>query len=258
MGKIIAFANQKGGVAKTTSTYNVGVSLARKGKNTLIIDLDSQASLTISAGLEPFDYDRTIVNLLKKEGTPIAACVQELQDNLTICTSRLELAQLEMEMIGRAMRETILKRALEEVTGKYDFILIDCPPQLSILTINALACCECVVIPVKTDYLAYRGVELLMESISDIKDLINPSLSVLGVIATMYEKRVKDDNEILQALQKKYNVIGIVKKLAIAKKGVYDGRSVSEQSPNNDIAKEYDKVSDYIIAEGAKGNEWIC
>lgn len=250
MGKIIAFANQKGGVAKTTSTYNVGASLAQKGKKTLIIDFDSQASLTISAGLEPFDYESTIVNVLMKEGTPIVNCIQPLQENFYICTSRLELAQLEMEMIGRSMRETILKRALETVKEEYDFILIDCPPQLSILTINALACCDYVIIPVKTDYLAYRGVELLMESIGDIKDLINPSLSVLGVVATMFEMRVKDDNEILQALQDKYNVIGVVKKMAIAKKGVYEGRSVSEQSPKNVVATEYDKISDYIIAKG--------
>lgn len=250
MGKIIAFANQKGGVAKTTSTYNVGVSLARKGKRTLIIDLDSQASLTISAGLEPFDYEKTIVTVLQKEGTVISECTQPLQENLSICTSRLELAQLEMEMIGRAMRETILKRTLESIKNTYDFILIDCPPQLSILTINALACCDYVIIPVKTDYLAYRGVELLMESIQDTKDLINPNLAVLGVIATMYDKRIKDDKDILQALQEKYNVIGIVKRLAIAKKGVYDGKAVSEQSPKNDIAKEYDKVSEYIIAKG--------
>ena len=155
-----------------------------------------------------------------------------------------------MEMIGRSMRETILKRALEAIKNSYDFILIDCPPQLSILTINALACCDCVVIPVKTDYLAYRGVELLMESINDIKWLINPSLTVLGVVATMFEVRVKDDNEILQALNEKYNVIGVVKKMAIAKKGVYDGRSVSDQAPKNDVATEYDKVSDYIIAKG--------
>ena len=185
----------------------------------------------------------------KNKGTPIAKCIQPLQDNLDICTSRLELAQLEMEMIGRSMRETILKRALEAVKGEYDFILIDCPPQLSILTINALACCDYVIIPVKTDYLAYRGLELLMESINDIKGLVNPSMSVLGVVATMFETRVKDDNEILQALRDKYNVIGVVKKMAIAKKGVYDGRSVSEQSPKNDVATEYDKVSDYIIAE---------
>ena len=253
MGKIIAFANQKGGVAKTTSTYNVGVSLARKGKKTLIVDLDSQASLTISAGLEPFEYEKTIITVLMKEGTPITECTQPLQENLNICTSRLELAQLEMEMIGRSMRETILKRALETVKGEYDFILIDCPPQLSILTINALACCDYVVIPVKTDYLAFRGVELLMGSISDTKDLINPSLSVLGVIATLFETRVKDDNEILQALQEKYNVIGVVKKMVIAKKGVYDGRSVSEQAPKNEVATEYDKISNYIIEKG--GNE---
>lgn len=252
MGKTIAFANQKGGVAKTTSTYNVGVSLAKKGMKTLIIDLDSQASLTISAGLEPFEYSKTIVTVLQKEGSPLKDCIVDLQENLSICTSRLELAQLEMEMIGRSMRETILKRAIDKVQGDYDFILIDCPPQLSILTINALSSCDYVVIPVKTDYLAYRGVELLMESISETRELINPKLEVLGVVATLFEKRVKDDNEILEALQSKYNVLGVVKKMAIAKKGVYDGRSVSDQAPKNDVATEYDKVSDFIIAKGAQ------
>lgn len=250
MAHIIAVANQKGGVAKTTSTYNIGVSLARKGKSTLIIDLDSQASLTISAGLEPFDYEKTIVTVLQKEGTLLEDFLQPIQENLTICTSRLELAQLEMEMIGRSMRETILKRALVPVKNKFDYILIDCPPQLSILTINALAASDSVIVPVKTDYLAYRGVELLMDSIEDIKALINPGLYVMGVIATLFEKRVNDDNEILNALRKEYNVIGVVKKMAIAKKGVYDGRSVSEQSPKNEVATEYDKVSTYIIEKG--------
>lgn len=252
MGTIIAFANQKGGVAKTTSTYNVGVSLARKGKKTLIIDLDSQASLTISAGLEPFDYENTIVSVLRKNGVAIEKCTLSLQENLKICPSRLELAQLEMEMIGRSMREMILKRALEPIRNDYDFILIDCPPQLSILTINALACSDFVIVPVKTDYLAYRGVELLMESIQDIKDLINPGLSVLGIVATMYEQRVKDDNDILQALRDKYEVIGVIKKRAVAKKGVYDGLSVGEQDAKNDVATEYNKISDYVIQNGRK------
>lgn len=111
-----------------------------------------------------------------------------------------------------------IKRAIAPVLDKYDFILLDCPPQLGLLTINALACSDYVVIPVKTDYLAYRGVELLMESIAEVKALINPQLSVMGVVATMFEKRVKDDNEILQALSQKHNVIGVVKKMAIAKK----------------------------------------
>ena len=148
--------------------------------------------------------------------------------------------------------QPILKRAIAPVLDKYDFILLDCPPQLGLLTINALACSDYVVVPVKTDYLAYRGVELLMESIAEVKALINPQLSVMGVVATMFEKRVKDDNEILQALSQKHNVIGVVKKMAIAKKGVYTGLSVSEQSPKNDVATEYGKVSDYIISK-AKG-----
>jgi len=250
MGKVISFANQKGGVAKTTSTYNVGVSLSRKGKKILIIDLDSQASLTISAGLEPFEYEKSIVSVMNKEGLKIAECVCKLNEKLDIVTSRLELAQLEIEMIGRPMREMILQRAIEPVKKDYDYILIDCPPQLSILTINALACSDYVIVPVKTDYLAYRGVELLQETIEEIQSIINPRLEVLGVIATLYEMRIKDDKEILQALRDKYNVIAVVKKLAIAKKGIYDGLAVSEQSPDNDIAREYDKVCNYIIEKG--------
>ena len=250
MGKIISFANQKGGVAKTTSTYNVGVSLARKGKKTLIIDLDGQASLTISAGLEPFDHDNSIVSVLKKDGALMSDCAWKLQKYLYIVTSRLELAQLEIEMIGRSMREMILYRAIEPIKEDYDYILIDCPPQLSILTINALACSDYVLVPVKTDYLAYRGVELLQETISEIQNVINPKLEVMGVVATLYEKRVKDDNDILQALREKYNVIAVVKKMAIAKKGIYDGLSVSEQKPENEVAREYDKVCDYIIKKG--------
>lgn len=250
MGKIIAFANQKGGVAKTTSTFNVGSFLAQKGKKVLMIDLDSQASLTISAGLEPFDLENTIVSVLKKERNRVEDSITPLSENLDIITSRLELAQLEMELIGRSMRETILRRALASVKGSYDFILIDCPPQLSILTINALACCDSVIVPVKTDYLAYRGIELLMETIGDIKALINPELEVLGVIATMYEKRSKDDREILDALRANYNVLGVVKKTVEAKKGVYDGLSVAQSAPKNDVAIEYAKVADYIINKG--------
>lgn len=252
MGKIIAFANQKGGVAKTTSTYNVGVSLAQKGKKVLMIDLDSQASLTLSAGLEPFDYENTIVNVLQKESLPIKNCITPLQKKLDICTSRLELAQLEMDMIGRSMREMILKHALKSVKDEYEFILIDCPPQLSILTINALASCDYVIIPVKTDYLAYRGVELIVGSINEVKEYINPTLSILGVIATMYEKIIKDDNEILVALEEKYKLIGIVKKRAIVKKGIYDGQSVSEQSPTNEIAIAYAEISNYIVKNSEK------
>ena len=224
--KVIAIANQKGGVAKTTTTHNLGVALAAKGKRVLLIDLDSQASLTISVGLEPLEVKRTIVDVLRKDGVPVSECIEQISDQLHIVTSIIDLAPMEMELLSRASREKILDRALRPVRGEYDFILVDCPPQLSILTINALSCAD--------------GV---------IQELINPELKVLGVIATLYEKRVADDNEILAALRKEYNLLGVIKRLAVAKKGIYDGLAVVEQTPGSEISIEYNKIADMIIAE---------
>lgn len=249
MTKIIALANQKGGVAKTTSTHNIGVALSKKGKRVLLLDLDSQASLTISVGIEPLEVEKNIINVLDKEKCDIKECIQQVRENLYIITSTIDLASLEMEMLSRASREKILDRALEPIKNEYDFILIDCPPQLSILTINALSCADGVIIPTKTDYLSYRGIELLMDTISEIKELINPRLEVLGTIATLYNMRSNDDKDILNGLKEKYNVMGVVKMLVSAKKGIYDGLSVVEKEPNNDISIEYIAIADMLISE---------
>ena len=246
--KVIAIANQKGGVAKTTTTHNLGVALAAQGKRVLMIDLDSQASLTISVGLEPLEVEQTIVDVLRKEGLPLMECVQRLSDRLHIVTSIIDLAPMEMELLSRASREKILDRALRPVREQYDFILIDCPPQLSILTINALSCADGVVIPVKTDYLAYRGLTQLQDSIQEIQELINPGLKVLGVIATFYDTRVADDREILALLRKEYNLLGVIKRLAVAKKGIYDGLAAVEQAPNSELAKEYVAIAEMIMS----------
>lgn len=249
MIKIIAFANQKGGVAKTTSTHNIGVALAQKGKRVLLLDLDSQASLTISTGIEPLDVEQNIITVLDKGKCDIRECIQKINDNLHIITSTIDLASLEMEMLSRASREKILDRALEPIKGEYDFILIDCPPQLSILTINALSCADGVIIPCKTDYLSYRGIEQLMETIAEVKELINPKLEVLGTIATLFNMRSNDDKDILNGLKEKYNVLGVVKMLVSAKKGIYDGLAVVEKEPKNDISIEYIRIADMIIDE---------
>lgn len=246
--KVIAIANQKGGVAKTTTTHNLGVALAAAGKKVLLIDLDSQASLTISVGLEPLEVQRTIVDILKKDSMPIRECIQKIGDRLYIVTSIIDLAPMEMEMLSRASREKILDRALKAVREEYDYILIDCPPQLSILTINALSCADGVLIPVKTDYLAYRGLAQLQDSIQEIQELINPELEVLGVIATLYDTRVTDDREILALLKAEYNLLGVIKRLAAAKKGIYDGLSAVEQSPSSEIAKEYVAIAETIVS----------
>jgi chromosome partitioning protein len=253
--KVIAIANQKGGVAKTTTTHNLGVALAAQGKRVLMIDLDSQASLTISVGLEPLEVEQTIVDVLRKEGLPLMECVQRLNDQLHIVTSIIDLAPMEMELLSRASREKILDRALQPVREQYDFILIDCPPQLSILTINALSCADGVLIPVKTDYLAYRGLTQLQDSIQEIQELINPGLKVIGVIATLYDTRVADDREILTLLRKEYNLLGVIKRLAVAKKGIYDGRSAVEQAPNSELAKEYVAIAEMIMFGREKREE---
>lgn len=246
MTKIIALANQKGGVAKTTSTYNLGVTLAKRGRRVLLVDMDPQASLTICAGLEPYDYENTISTLLQGTTTPMD-CVQTIKDNLSIITSSIALAGLEIGLVSRTMRELILKKALKSIQPAYDYILIDCPPQLSILTINALSAADYVIIPSKTDYLSYRGIEQLLDTISVTREECNDKLEIMGVIATMYESKIKDCREVLSELQSKYDVLAVTKKLSIVNKGLYDGLAVVEQAANNDIAVAYSKVADYII-----------
>lgn len=247
MSKIIAFANQKGGVAKTTSTHNIGVALSDQDKKVLLIDLDSQASLTLSVGFEPLEIKKNIVNVLDRVPCEIKECIYPIKENLHIITSMIDLAGLEMEMLSRTSRENILKRALEPIKNEYDFILIDCPPQLSILTVNALSCADGVIIPTKTDYLSYRGIKQLLESIDEVKEFINPKLEVLGTIATLYNMRSKDDNFILNGLKDSYNVLGVVKMLVSAKKGIYEGKAVIEREPNNEISLEYKKIANILI-----------
>lgn len=248
MGKIIAFANQKGGVAKTTSTYNIGVALAQAGKATLMIDFDPQASLTICADKEPYLIEKTVVDVLqRKNALPIQACLQELRPNLYLAPACQELAQSEVDMFGRTASETILKRVLEPIRGHFDYILIDCPPQLSILTVNALSCADYVLIPCKTDYLAYRGMELLLDTVQDIRELVNPSLEIMGVFATMYDMRVKDDQEVLRKLQEEFEMIGIVKQLVSVKRGVGDGRAVTELAKDDEASNAYKQITAYIM-----------
>lgn len=243
---IISFTNQKGGVAKTTSTFNVAAGLAAKGKKVLMIDLDPQASLTIYTGLEPYEHEDTIVTLLRNPKTDINKCIYELRPNLSIIPSRIELSACENELLSRTARELSLSRALEPVKNLYDYILIDCPPQLSTLTINALSCTDKIIIPCKTDYLAYRGITQLLETVETLR-FFNKNLEVLGVLATLYESRAKDDNDILDMLRDEFNVIGVIKRTTQAKKGMYDGKAAVETNPQSDLAKEYDRIVDSIL-----------
>ena len=253
MAEKTSIVNQKGGVAKTTSTHNIGVALAKIGYKVLVVDLDSQASLTYSVGIDPLSVeDKNIVSILTAKSTvDIKECIYQVKtvENLYILPSIIDLAQIELEMFARSSREKILERALLPIEDDFDFILIDCPPQLSVLTINALSCSDSVIIPVKTDELAFRGLTQLEDTIEEIKELINPKLEVIGVIATMFEKISTEDKRVLKKLEEREQVIGIIKKTVEVKKEITKGISIVEAQETNEVSLVYKEVAKKLITK---------
>ena len=226
--KTFVLCNQKGGVAKTTSCYNLATIKALEGKRVLMVDLDPQASLTISAGMEGEHDDHNICTVFEG-GDPLecAHVVDALEmDNLYLIPSDIELAEVEMHLITKSAREKKLKRALNQLDEYFDYCFIDCPPQLSTLTINGLCAADTAIITCKTDYLSYKGLKALMRTIEEIQgdpDL-NPNLTNGGIIATMYERQVKDQQDVWSLLQEMdVPFLGTVKKSADAPRTVYMG-----------------------------------
>jgi chromosome partitioning protein len=198
MGICIAIANQKGGVTKTTSAYNIAALLSRKKCKVLMIDLDAQCSLSISAGIEPDNEENNDMAALLQGQKNATDCVRQLKNNLYIIPSNPLLSGIEQKISASKAKESILKQALQSIIDKFDYIIIDCPPQLSLFTINALVFSQYVLIPCATTYLSYRGIELLMNTVNEIIELeLNKDLKVMGVVATLYEKQVKDHREVL-------------------------------------------------------------
>lgn len=252
--KTIAIANQKGGVAKTTTTYNLAAAKAMTGKRVLMIDLDPQASLTICCGLQPGAEEfngHSTCDLFLKDADPLecAFTVDAVEmENLYIIPSDIDLAVTETKLVVGRNSDVQLRKAIQKLDEYFDYCFIDCPPQLGTLLVNALVASDEVIIPVKTEYLAYKGLQALLNTIQDIQSgdgdrSLNPDLVFKGIIATMYEKSVNDHRDILDLLQEKAPVLGIIKKAAMVNKSIIDGKPVVISKKGAEVSKAFIEIA---------------
>ncbi|MGH3872410.1 MAG: ParA family protein [Pseudonocardiaceae bacterium] len=196
--RVVAICNQKGGVGKTTSTINLGAALAEYNRRVLLVDFDPQGALSVGLGVASHRLDRTVYNVLMERDVPVQEVVQTTSvPGMDLLPSNIDLSAAEVQLVTEVGREQALGRALRPLLAQYDFILVDCQPSLGLLTINALACADGVVIPLECEFFSLRGVALLIDTIDKVRERLNPKLAITGILATMYDPRTLHAREVM-------------------------------------------------------------
>jgi chromosome partitioning protein len=253
MAKVVAVANQKGGVAKTTTVQSLGVALAGVGYRTLLVDLDPQACLTYSLGFDPDELDGSLHDVfLRREKIADVCRPVRAVEGLSLVPATIDLAGAEVHLLQRTAREHVLARALQPAVAEHDVVLLDCPPSLGVLTINGLTAAEVVLIPLQCEALSHRGVGQLLETIEDVRLFANPDLRVLGIVATMYDARTRHARQILDEVQERYGLPvfepPVPKSVRFAEAPAF-GLSILQHAPDSPGAHAYRELAGRLVEE---------
>jgi chromosome partitioning protein len=254
MGRVISFANQKGGVAKTTTTLNLGVAFAEQGLNVLLVDLDPQGNLTMSQGLNPDSIERSMFDVLVHR-LPLQEVIHHAEVDLAV--SSIDLAGAELALSSMIGRERALEKALAEVKRAYDYVLIDTPPSLGLLTINALVASNGVIVPVQCEYLSLRGLVQLENTLTMIRENLNPHVEIEGILPTMYDKRTLHSREAVEILQENFGDLVFdtkIRKTVRYAEAPVKGTSVLKYEPSGSAAEAYRRLAKEVL-NGAKARE---
>ncbi len=253
MARIIAVANQKGGVGKTTTTVNLGACLAYSGKKVLLVDIDAQGNATSGLGVRKVDVEKDIYDILVNE-TPIEEVVlPSSRENLWVVPATIQLAGAEIELTNQMARETRLKQALAKITDDYDFVLIDCPPSLGHLTINAFTASDTILIPVQCEYYALEGLSQLLNTVRLVQKHFNPDLKIEGVLLTMLDARTNLGYEVVDEVKKYFRekvYKTIIPRNIRLSEAPSHGLSIIDYDPRSRGAEVYLELAKEVLANG--------
>ena len=250
MGRIIAVANQKGGVGKTTTSINLAACLAEKGKKVLAVDMDPQGNLTSGLGVDKDSVEKSIYELIIGEVDIKEVINKEVLENLDIIPTSIDLSAAEIELIGVDDKEYILRNAIDQVKDQYDFVIIDCPPSLSMLTINAMTTADSVIVPIQCEYYALEGLSQLIHTVELVKDRLNSKLEIEGVVFTMYDARTNLSLQVVENVkdnlqQNIYKTI-IPRNIRLAEAPSYV-LPINKYDPKSTGAESYMRLADEVI-----------